>query len=143
LQSASDLEKALAIALKAHKGQVDKSGQPYILHPIRMMIQLQETKAKVVALLHDVIEDSDITPNKLRREGFDSEIIEAVVCLTKKTKEDYIEYIWRVKKNHLARIVKLADLKDNLDASRLKHILPEDCQRMERYLKAIELLSEK
>ena len=143
MQHASDLEKALAIALKAHKGQIDKSGQPYILHPIRVMMQLEEAKAKVVALLHDVVEDSDITLNDLREEGFDSEIIETVACLTKDAHEDYTDYILRIKHNRLARLVKLADLQDNLNANRLQTLQPNDCLRMERYLKAKKILTEK
>ncbi len=136
------IERALAIALQAHQGQVDKSGQPYILHPIRIMMRLNDDRARVTAILHDVIEDSNITFDDLVQAGFDSEIIEALKCLTRAANEDYYDYILRVKKNQLARKVKLADLKDNLDASRLKTLHHKDCQRMERYLSAMKILRE-
>ena len=139
----SPLEKALALALRAHQGQMDKSGLPYILHPIRLMMRVEDPQAKVVALLHDVLEDSDMTENDLQNAGFDKQIIEAVVCLTKTPSIDYMEYIRRIKKNSLATQVKLVDLEDNLNANRLKEIEQKDCERMARYLQAREILLEK
>ena len=139
----SHLEKALALALQAHQGQTDKSGLPYILHPIRLMMRVEDSQAKVVALLHDVLEDSDMTENDLKNAGFDKQIIEAVVCLTKTPSTDYMEYIRRIKKNSLATQVKLVDLEDNLNANRLKEIEQKDCERMARYLQARKILLEK
>ncbi|HHE55940.1 MAG TPA: HD domain-containing protein, partial [Caldithrix abyssi] len=78
------LEKALALALKAHAGQKDKADQPYILHPLRVMVQMEDSRAKIVALLHDVLEDSEITLNELSQAGFEDEILQAVDCLTKR-----------------------------------------------------------
>ena len=138
---ASELEKALSLALKAHQGQKDKSGQPYILHPVRVMLQFQEAEARIVALLHDVLEDSDISIDELQQAGFGTKIIEAVRCLTRKPNEEYLDYIRRIKENPLARKVKLADLKDNLDVNRLEELQAKDCRRLERYLQAKKILS--
>jgi (p)ppGpp synthase/HD superfamily hydrolase len=140
MMDASILEKALAMALQAHRGQKDKSGLPYVFHPIRMMLQLTTLEEQTVALLHDVLEDSPFTAEDLRKEGFSSVVIEAVKALTREKDEPYLEYIRRVKQNQLARIVKLADIKENLNANRLTNLSEKDCQRLERYLKAREIL---
>jgi len=134
------LEKALALALKAHAGQKDKADQPYILHPLRVMVQMEDSRAKIVALLHDVLEDSEMTLNELSQAGFEDEILQAVDCLTKRDGEDYFAYLERVAQNKLARQVKMADLKDNLDVTRLKEITPADRQRLNKYLKALSFL---
>ncbi len=134
------LEKALALALKAHAGQKDKADQPYILHPLRVMLQMEDYKTKIVALLHDVLEDSEMTLQELSQAGFEDEILQAVDCLTKRDGEDYFAYLERVVQNKLARQVKMADLKDNLDITRLKEITPADRQRLNRYLKALSFL---
>jgi (p)ppGpp synthase/HD superfamily hydrolase len=140
MMDASILEKALAMALQAHRGQKDKSGLPYVFHPIRMMLQLTTLEEQTVALLHDVLEDSPFTAEDLRKEGFSSVVIEAVKALTREKDEPYLEYIRRVKQNRLARVVKLADIKENLNANRLTNLSEKDCQRLERYLKAREIL---
>jgi len=134
------LEKALALALKAHAGQKDKADQPYILHPLRVMVQMEDSRAKIVALLHDVLEDSEMTLNELSQAGFEDEILQAIDCLTKRDGEDYFAYLERVAQNKLARQVKIADLKDNLDVTRLKEITPADRQRLNKYLKALSFL---
>jgi len=134
------LEKALALALKAHAGQKDKADQPYILHPLRVMVQMEDSRAKIVALLHDVLEDSEMTLNELSQAGFEDEILQAIDCLTKRDGEDYFAYLERVAQNKLARQVKMADLKDNLDVTRLKEITPADRQRLNKYLKALSFL---
>ncbi len=136
------LEKALALALKAHAGQKDKAGQPYILHPLRVMLQMEDTQTKIVALLHDVLEDSNITLQELKQAGFDPQILEAVDCLTRREQEDYFTYLERVAQNKLALSVKIADLKDNLDVTRLKEITPADQQRLNKYLKALTFLQD-
>ena len=107
------LEKALILAAKAHTGQVDKGGAPYILHPIRVMLACEGEKEKIVALLHDTLEDTALTAADLRRAGFSEEIVQAVCCLTRGQKEDYMDYIARICENALAARVKYADLQDN------------------------------
>ncbi len=136
------LEKALEFALKAHWGQRDKAGQPYILHPLRVMFNVEQPLAKIVALLHDVLEDTAVTANDLRSAGFTEEIIQAVKVLTRESNEDYFEYIRRIKVNPLARQVKIADLKDNLDVTRLSTFTPTDQQRVQKYLTALKVLKQ-
>lgn len=129
-------EKALILATKAHMGQLDKGGYPYILHPIRVMLGCNHMNEKTVAILHDTLEDSTLTAQDLLDEGFSPLIVEAVVCLTRDKNEDYLEHIHKVAKNPLATAVKLSDLADNMDLSRLPGLTPKDFQRLERYLRA-------
>src|SRR3954452_19997742 len=104
------IEKALQIAAKSHEGQTDKVGQPYLLHPLRVMNSVEGEEARIVAVLHDVIEDTAITEDDLRREGFSEAVIAAVLCLTHRKGEPYAGYVVRCKGNDIARRVKLADL---------------------------------
>ena len=120
------IEIALEIALEAHKGQVDKAGECYILHPLRLMSKMNNDFERAVALLHDVIEDSFYSPEKLQERGIPSEVIEAVLCLTKKNSESYEEFIIRAKTNKLARAVKKVDLEDNINILRLKEVSQKD-----------------
>lgn len=114
------LDKALEIAYKAHAGQLDKGGNPYILHPLRVALHCRTEEEKMVALLHDVLlEDTAVTLEDLEREGFPEEVLEAVEYLTKKDGEDYQTFIKRVSHRTLAIRVKLWDLEDNMDESRL------------------------
>lgn len=113
------LNKALTIAYKAHSGQTDKAGAPYILHPMRVALHCQTEDEKIVALLHDVVEDTPITLEELKAEGFSDELLNALKCLTKVKGEDYKTFIERVSTNSLATKVKIQDLKDNMDISRL------------------------
>ena len=136
------LEKALVIAIKAHFGQKDRAGQPYILHVIRVMEKCESLDEKIVATLHDLIEDTDWTSDQLLQEGFPQYIVDAVVCLTKGDNEPYDDYINRVKPNPLAVRVKLSDLKDNSNPLRLHTINEQDIERYNRYLKAYAYLSE-
>lgn len=133
------LNKALLLSYEAHKDQVDKAGLPYFLHPIFVALNMETVEQKTVALLHDVVEDTDITLEDLRKEGFPDEIIEAVDAITK-TEDDYEKYIQRVKTNALATAVKIADLKHNSDLSRLKTVTEKDLKRLEKYKKALEYL---
>ena len=135
-------QQALAIAKDAHKGQVDKAGVDYIQHPLFVASLVEGELAKTVALLHDVVEDSDWTLEDLRMEGLPEEVVQAVGILTKKRNENYEEYILRVKQNPLARQVKLADLKHNSDLSRLTNVTDRDRKRVAKYQKAISFLSE-
>lgn len=134
-------QQALAIAKDAHKGQVDKAGVDYIQHPLFVASLVEGELAKTVALLHDVVEDSDWTLEDLRKEGLPEEVVQAVGILTKKRNENYEEYILRVKQNPLARQVKLADLKHNSDLSRLANVTDRDRKRAEKYRQAIAFLT--
>jgi (p)ppGpp synthase/HD superfamily hydrolase len=138
-----DIEKAIAIAVKAHKGQVDKVGRPYILHVLQVMMAGKTDEEKIVGALHDVVEDTDWTFEQLGKEGFTKEIIEALKCVTKLSPdEDYEAFTNRVKKNHLAVRVKLNDLRSNMDLTRLHEVKEKDLERFNRYLKAYNELLE-
>ena len=138
-QSMVDL--ALSIARKAHEGQLDKAGVDYIEHPIYVASQVDTEEEKAVALLHDVIEDSPVSAEELLIAGLPEEVVTAVQVLTKKKEQDYQTYLETVKKNPLARVVKLADLKHNSDLSRLSSITEKDKERLKKYKKAIDFLS--
>ncbi len=127
------LEDALELALKAHRGQQDKSGAPYILHPLRLMLKMHTDEDRIAALLHDVVEDSAYTLADLHEMGYSQAILDAVDCLTKRDNEDYIAAMQRVKPNPIARRVKLADLEDNMDIRRLASVTEKDWQRLQRY----------
>jgi (p)ppGpp synthase/HD superfamily hydrolase len=137
------LEKALELAFKAHKGQKDRAGLPYILHPLRVMSRVQTNQQKIVALLHDVVEDSALTLEDLQAQGFPKAIVHAVNCLTKRDGEPYDALIQRALNDHLARAVKLADLEDNMDLRRNREQLNEkDLERFDKYRRAWAILSE-
>ena len=138
-QSMVDL--ALSIARKAHEGQLDKVGVDYIEHPIYVASQVDTEEEKAVALLHDVIEDSPVSAEGLLQAGLPKTVVTAVQVLTKKKEQDYQTYLETVKKNPLARVVKLADLKHNSDLSRLSSITEKDKERLKKYKKAIDFLS--
>lgn len=134
--------KAMIIAYNAHKNQVDKSGVPYIYHPIHVAEQMDTEEECVVALLHDVVEDTDVTFEQLESE-FPSEIIDILKLLTKTKDIDYYEYINKIKENAVARKAKIADIKHNLDRSRLDVITDKDIKREEKYKKALSILMSK
>lgn len=136
----SNLNSAINIATKAHQGQFDKAGKPYILHPLRLMLRLETEPEMMVAVMHDVVEDSNITLIDLEGSGFPAEVIAAIDCLTKRDGEDYDSFIARVAKNSLARKVKIEDIKDNLDLTRLKTLSEKDLQRVQKYHRALSLL---
>ena len=129
-------EKALQIARVAHAGQRDKAGADYMLHPLRVASQCRTAKAKVVALLHDTIEDTPVTPDYLRQQGFPDDIVDAVLSVTRREDEPYEQYILRASQNPLGREVKIADLEDNMDLRRLPKITAADVARTCKYLKA-------
>lgn len=131
------IDRALNIAQKAHQGQFDKGGKPYINHPLAVAEFVQTENEKIVALLHDVVEDSDITLHDLELEGFSEEILLAIACLTHKSGQTYDEYLFSVKSNTLARAVKLADLKHNSDISRIASPAAKDFNRLKKYQNAI------
>ena len=134
------LERAIEIAAKAHAGQVDKAGQPYVLHPLRMMLAVTTPEARLAAVLHDVVEDTAVTLDELRAEGFPASVLEAVEALTKREGEDYEAFIRRVAPNPIAREVKLADLRDNSDLSRIAEPTERDRERIRKYQRAIAYL---
>jgi len=133
-----NINKALEIAIKAHSQQVDKAGEAYILHPLRVMHQFVDKDLMIVSILHDVIEDSSFTLDDLADAGFSIEIIDAINCLTKQKDETYQSFIDRVMTNSLAVKVKIADIKDNLDITRLPQPLSEiDIGRLKKYHNAL------
>lgn len=137
----SQEEIARSIATRAHAGQVDKAGAPYIGHPERVASQVKGDAAKATAWLHDVVEDTPLTFADLKAEGVSGEVIEAVRLLTHDGGVPYLEYVRRIKRNHIARAVKLADLRHNSDLSRLPAVTDADLRRKRRYEQAIEILS--
>ena len=134
------LNLAIEIATKAHSGQYDKGGKPYILHPIRVAESVKTTKQKIIAYLHDVCEDSSITFDDLLNQGFSEEIVDCIRILTRKRGTGYFKYIEMIKQNEDTRCVKIADLKHNSDISRITNPTPYDFSRLEKYKKALEIL---
>lgn len=133
-------KKALVISFNAHKEQVDKSGMPYVYHPYRIAEQMEDEYSTCVALLHDVVEDSDITLEDLKDKGFPQKVLEAVALMTHNDKTPYFEYIKRIKTNPIATAVKLADLQDNSNYERLDKVEIKDLQRLEKYREAKRIL---
>ena len=132
--------KAMKIAYAAHAGQVDKTGVPYIYHPIHLAESMTDENAVITALLHDVAEDTDITIDDLAREGFHADILTALTLLTHSPAEEYMDYVSRLSTCPLARKVKLADLRHNSDVTRLDAIDEKTARRLEKYRRAIQLL---
>ncbi|MBD3225154.1 MAG: HD domain-containing protein [Caldithrix sp.] len=130
------LDRALQIAVNVHKGQKDKFGEPYILHPLRLMQRMATIDEKIIAVLHDVIEDSSLTTNDLLKEGFNDTIVHVVDLLSKREGEKYDHYISRLQSDAIARKIKLADLEDNMDLTRIHQMGEEDRRRLSRYHKA-------
>ena len=135
------LDRAIELAKQHHEGQTDKAGKPYIEHPLRVMNQVESEEEKIVAVLHDIVEDTDISLDDLRNEGFSEEVVSAVECLTKQDGENYDSYIERISFNPLAVKIKLADLEDNRDLTRLPEVTDKDLERIEKYDKALEKLT--
>lgn len=133
-------KKAMKIAFEAHCNQVDKTGIPYIYHPIHLAEQMDDEISTCAALLHDVVEDTDITFDELEKQGFGGEIISVLKLLTHDDEVDYMDYVRRIKENKTAVKVKLADLKHNSDLSRLDSVDEYAKKRNEKYKKAIDIL---
>jgi guanosine-3',5'-bis(diphosphate) 3'-pyrophosphohydrolase len=129
----STLERAIAIAAQAHAGQVDKAGQPYILHPLRVMLRLATEEERIVGVLHDVVEDTPVSLQQLRDEGFSESVLSAVEALTKRDGETRLEAGARAAVNSLARVVKLADNAENMDLARISRPTDKDFARIEEY----------
>ncbi len=128
------LEDAIALAAAAHRRQTDKAGEPYILHPLRVMFKLKGKQAMMAGVLHDVVEDTDVTLDEMRRRGCPKAVVEAVDLLTRRDGESYGAFIERLSRNPLAVQVKLADLEDNMDLRRLREFDARDAERMRKYL---------
>jgi (p)ppGpp synthase/HD superfamily hydrolase len=136
------LEKAIAIAVEAHRGQKDRYDVPYILHPMRVMARVESKAGKIVAILHDVVEDTDWTLKDLAEEGFPQFILDALDSVTKRQGEAYEDFVNRSAGNSLGREVKLADLEDNMDLRRLRQITEDDKKRLQKYISAWNFLAE-
>lgn len=139
----STLERAIAIATEAHQDETDRVGAPYILHPLRVMRRLEDPEQRIVGVLHDVVEDNAAwTLERLRREGFSESVVSAVDALTKRKGEEYEDYVRRAAAHPLAAPVKLADLQDNLDRTRLdgRPLTEEDLARFARYERAKQVV---
>ncbi|MDY5955668.1 MAG: HD domain-containing protein [Frisingicoccus sp.] len=133
-------KKALCIAYKAHEGQVDKTGVPYIFHPFHLAESMTDENSTIVALLHDVIEDTDWTIDDLEKEGFNEDILTALKLMTHNPAEPYMDYISRLSTCPVARQVKLADLYHNSDQTRVENPDEKMLKRWEKYDRAIQLL---
>lgn len=137
------LDRAKEIAKVAHEGQVDKAGKPYIEHPMRVMKMGKSMEEKIAGVLHDVVEDSEWTFEMLEKEGIPKDVMDALRCVTKLSEdEDYDHFIARVKTNPLAVKVKLNDLKDNMDITRLEEVTEKDLTRLNKYIRAYRQLKE-
>ena len=133
-------KKALKLCYEAHKDQVDKTGVPYVFHPFHVAEQMKDEATTVVALLHDVVEDTDYTLDDIAAEGFGQDIVDAVALMTHEDDVPYLDYVAKLKGNPIARAVKLADLAHNSDLSRLGEIDLETRKRLVKYEKAAALL---
>lgn len=134
------LERAIEIAARTHAGQVDKGGAPYILHPLRVMLRVAPGPQQIVAVLHDVVEDSDISFEDLEREGFSAEVINGLRAVTKVEGESYEDFVARAALDPVGKAVKLADLMENSDLSRIAEPSQKDLERIEKYGRAIRYL---
>ena len=137
----STLERAIAISAEAHEGQTDKAGAAYILDPLRVMLRVSSTTECIVAVLHDVIEDCQgWTFERLRAEGFSEEVIAAVEAVSKRSGESYEDFVRRCASNPIGRCVKLADLHDNCELSRIAEPSDRDYERIKKYRRAIAMI---
>ncbi len=136
------LEQAISLAAKQHEGQVDKANAPYILHPLRVMLNVPTIEHKIVAVLHDILEDTETTIEDLYQFGFQEHIIDAIVALTKKQGETRLEAAQRARQNPIARVVKLADINDNMDLSRISSPTSKDFERLNEYKQVRDILTQ-
>ncbi len=133
---------AMTLCFETHKDQLDKGGMPYVFHPFHLAEQMTDEQTTIVALLHDVVEDGNLTLDDLKNMGFSSEIVNALALLTHDNSVDYLEYVKMIKTNPIATAVKLADLKHNSDLTRLDTVDEKVLSRVEKYKKAIAILQE-
>ena len=137
-----NLERAIEIAVNAHKGVTDKGGNPYIVHPLRVMMSLKSDNEKIVGVLHDVVEDAeDWDFERLKEEGFSEEVLDGLRSVTKTSEEeDYNEFVQRALTNEIGRAVKIADIRDNLDVTRIGELRQKDMNRLNKYKNALKVL---
>jgi (p)ppGpp synthase/HD superfamily hydrolase len=136
------LTLSIDIATNAHDGQVDKGGNKYILHPLAVMNRVNEIKEKIAAVLHDVVEDTSVTLQNLRERGICDEVVDAVDALTKRVGDSYDQSLYRAYQNDIARAVKLADMTENSDITRLKTITDKDIKRCLKYKRGIAIFTQ-
>lgn len=138
------LDKAIAIASEAFEGKYDKGGKPYILHCLHVMRKVEHlgVEAQIAAVLHDLIEDTDWTADKLIAEGFNPHTVSIIVLLTHKKGEPYMDYVMRISVSKVARAIKMADLRHNSDIHRMKGLGEKDFERLIKYHKAYAFLRE-
>jgi (p)ppGpp synthase/HD superfamily hydrolase len=140
----STLERAISIAAEAHAGQADKAGERYILHPLRVMLALSTDEERIVGVLHDVVEDcAGWSFERLRAEGFSEPVVSGIAAVTRNPDEDYVTFVRRAAQHPIGRRVKLADLRDNSNLARIANPSAADRQRLDRYLRAIDMLEQK
>ena len=132
----ADIEEAIRIAVEARRGQKDRAGAPFVLHPLRMMFRMQTDAERMAAVLHDVVEDSEWTLDDLRARGFSDEVVEAVDALSRREGESYEDFVERAARHPVARRVKIADLEDNMDVRRTGTVTEKDTERLTRYHRA-------
>ena len=132
----------MQIAENVHSHQVDKGGNPYIGHPVRVERMCSKQEDRLVAILHDTVEDGDIASEYLIMVGFPKDVVDAVISVSRKRGEDYFDFILRCKANPIGRRVKICDLKDNMDITRLNDLTEEDIERLKKYHKAYKILNE-
>ena len=137
-----DTKKAMNLCFQAHKDQTDKSGLPYVFHPIHLAEQMEDENTTIVALLHDVVEDTDYTLDDLINLGFSKSVTDAIGLMTHEKNVPYMDYVAKIKENPIARAVKLADLKHNSDLTRLDAADEKAMKRVEKYARAIAVLLE-
>ena len=135
-------KKAMKLCFEAHKDQKDKSGLPYVFHPFHVAEQMPDEKTTIVALLHDVIEDTPYSLQDLRDMGFEQDVLDALALMTHDKNVPYMDYVAKIKSNPIARTVKLADLRHNSDLTRLDEVSDTALKRIEKYKNAMNLLSE-
>jgi len=138
----SSIEKAIEIAAREHAGDTDKAGSPYIFHPLRLMFAVETPFEKMAAVLHDVVEDTPVSLDDLEQEGFHQDVIAAVDALTKREGETRLAAAARAAENPIARVVKLADVTDNMDIGRIANPVDKDFERLKEYVKVRKLLIE-
>lgn len=139
------LEKAVEIAARAHAGVKDKRGEPYLLHPLRVMIGVDDEEAQIVGVLHDVVEDTSVTLDDIRAAGFTEIVVEALSLVTHRKESPYSEYVIGCWHNRIARQVKLSDLRDNLSPSRIllrQEKFKADSDRLHRYVLSYRFLTD-
>lgn len=134
------LERAISLAAERHAGQVDKANAPYILHPLRVMLNVPDIEHKIVAVLHDILEDTTTTIDELYKLGFQTHLIDAIIALTKQEGESRIQAAQRTVQNPIARVVKLADITDNMDLTRIQSPTMKDFERLKEYQQVRDIL---